>query len=179
MKNKIIQISTIIALLFSIQASAASIKNIELSGLDVILNSTVLTYLPVKTGDEVSGDTSDQIIKTLFATGFFSDVLVSIENNTVYVALVENPHIKYIDILNYSDKVLNSGTVSSTLNNFALESGQIYNKRSLFDVITKLKAMYIAEGFYNIEIEQNIDLDSQNRIGIELVINEGKSVLII
>jgi outer membrane protein insertion porin family len=174
MKNKIIQISIIIGLLFSIQASATSIKNIELSGLNVILNSTVLTYLPVKAGDEIVSDTSDQIIKTLFATGFFSDVLVSIENDTVNVALVENPHIKYIDVLNYSDSVLNSGAVSSTLNAFALESGDIYNKRGLFGVITALKAMYIAEGFYNIEIEQNIDLDSQNRIGIELVINEGK-----
>ena len=174
MKNKIIQISIIIGLLFSIQASATSIKNIELSGLNIIPNSTVLTYLPVKAGDEIVSDTSDQIIKTLFATGFFSDVLVSIENDTVNVALVENPHIKYIDVLNYSDSVLNSGAVSSTLNAFALESGDIYNKRSLFGVITALKAMYIAEGFYNIEIEQNIDLDSQNRIGIELVINEGK-----
>jgi outer membrane protein insertion porin family len=173
MKNKIIQISIIIGLLFSIQVSAAPIKSIELLGLDIIPNSTVLNYLPVNIGDEITDKTSDQIIKTLFATGFFSDVVVSIENETVYVALVENAHIKYIDVLNYSDKVLNSGTVSSTLNTYGLGSGEVYNKRSLFEVIAALKAMYIAEGFYNIKIEQSIDLDLQNRIGIELVITEG------
>jgi outer membrane protein insertion porin family len=174
MKNKIIQISIIIGLLFSIQVAATPIKNIELSGLDVIPNSTVLSYLPVNAGDEITGETSDQIIKTLFATGFFSDVVVSIESDTVYVALVENAHIKYIDVLNYSDSVLNSGTVDSTLAAFGLSSGEVYNKRSLFETIAAFKAMYIAEGFYNIEIEQNIDLDLQNRIGIELVITEGK-----
>ena len=174
MKNKIIQISIIIGLLFSIQVGATPIKNIELSGLDIIPNSTILSYLPVSTGDEITGETSDQIIKTLFATGFFSDVVVSIESDTVYVALVENAHIKYIDVLNYSDKVLNSSTVNSTLSAFGLSSGEVYNKRGLFETISAFKAMYIAAGFYNIKIEQNIDLDLQNRIGIELVITEGK-----
>ena len=174
MKNKIIQISIIIGLLFSVQVGAAPIKNIELSGLDVIPDSTVLNYLPVSAGDEITGATSDQIIKTLFATGFFSDVVVSIEIDTIYVALVENAHIKYIDVLDYTDKVLNSDTVNSTLGALGLSSGEVYNKRNLFEAISAFKAMYIAEGFYNIEIEQNIDLDLQNRIGIELVITEGK-----
>ena len=174
MKNIIIRFSIIIGLLFSIPANAAPIEKIELSGLDVIPSSTVLSYLPVRPGDEITANTSDQIIKTLYSTGFFSDVVVSIENDTVNVSLVENAHIKYIDVLKYSDKVLNGDIVSSTISAFNFGAGEVYNKKSLFEIIATLKAMYTAEGFYNVQIEQNIDLDLQNRIGIELVITEGK-----
>jgi outer membrane protein assembly factor BamA len=69
MKNKIIQFSIFIGLLFSIQAGATPIKSIELSGLSTIPNSTVLSYLSSKAGDEITDSTSNQIIKTLFATG--------------------------------------------------------------------------------------------------------------
>ena len=143
MKNNITQISIIIGLLFSTLASAAQIDKIEISGLDVIPNSTVLSYLPVQTGDEITTETTDQIIKTLYSTGFFEDVSTSIEDATVYVSLVENAHIKYFDVLKYSDKVLSSDMVSNTISTFSLDAGEIFNKKSLFETITALKLIYI------------------------------------
>jgi len=174
MKNKIIQFSFFIGLLFSIQASAIPIKNIELSGLSTIPDSTVLSYLSSKPGDEITENTSDQIIKTLFSTGFFADIDVSINDDIVVITLLENPHIKYIDVLHYSDKVLDSDKLEKSIDDYNLATGGLYTKKKLHDFLELLKSQYNAEGFFNLKIEQNLDLDSQNRMGIELDITEGE-----
>ena len=178
MKNKIIQFSIFIGLLFSIQANATPLKNIELSGLSTIPNSTVLSYLSFEVGDEITDYTSDQIIKTLFATGFFADIGVSINNDIVAITLIENPHIKYIDVLNYSDKVLDVDKLEKSIDDYKLTIGGLYTKKKLHDFLESLKSQYNAEGFFNLEIEQNLDLDSQNRMGIELDITEGERATI-
>jgi len=180
MKNKIIQIGIIIGLFFSIQVNAApvKIKSIELSGLGVIPETTVISYLPINAGDDITNETSTQIIQALFATDFFADIDVLIVGDKISISLIENPHIKYIDILNYSDKVLDSEELDKSIDGFNLSAGSFYTKNKLHDLVESIKSQYSSEGFFNLEIEQNLDLDTQNRIGIELNITEGERATI-
>ena len=180
MKNKIIQIGIIIGLFFSIQVNAApvKIKSIELSGLGVIPETTVISYLPINAGDDITNETSSQIIQKLYATGFFADIDVSISGDKITIELAENPHIKYIDVLNYSDKVLDKEELEKSIDDFDLTAGGIYTKKKLHNLVESIKSQYNAEGFFNLEIEQNLDLDTQNRIGIELDITEGERATI-
>ena len=55
-----------------------------------------------------------------------------------------------------------------------LSAGNIYTKSKLTDFVSSLNDEYIAGGFYNVQIDSNIDVDMQNRIGIELNVNQGK-----
>jgi len=54
----------------------------------------------------------------------------------------------------------------------------IYTQSKFSDFISSLKDEYIAGGFYNVQIDSNIDVDMQNRIGIELNVNQGKRATI-
>jgi outer membrane protein insertion porin family len=98
---------------------------------------------------------------------------VSQEDGILKINLQENPHIKYMDVLNYSDKVIDEESLAKILKNMDLSQGSIFNKRQLDKLITQLESTYTSRGYYGIKITQKIETDAQNRVGIELDINEG------
>ena len=173
MKKLLLNTLVVASIVITSVALAKPIKSIEILGLDSISRGTVLSYLPVETGDEYNNQVSGQIIRDLYKTNFFKDIEVSQEDNILKINLQENPHIKYMDVLNYSDKVIDEESLAKILKNMDLSQGSIFNKRQLDKLITQLEASYISKGYYGIKITKKIETDAQNRVGIELDINEG------
>ncbi len=157
-----------------ISVLAEPIKSIEILGLNAISRGTVLSYLPVETGDDYNEAVSNQIIKSLYKTGFFKDIEVSQVAQTLRINIQENPHIKYVDVLNYSDDVIDEEALNRILKSMDLTQGQIFNQRQLNQFIDQLKATYVAEGYYGIQIKHTTEIDAQNRIGVEVDVNEGE-----
>ncbi|MDC0965864.1 outer membrane protein assembly factor BamA [Candidatus Thioglobus sp.] len=173
MKKSLLKVLAAASIVITSVALAKPIKSIEILGLDSISRGTVLSYLPVETGDEYNNQVSGQIIRDLYKTNFFKDIEVSQEDDILKINLQENPHIKYMDVLNYSDKVIDEESLAKILKNMDLSQGNIFNKRQLDKLITQLEASYISKGYYGIKITKKIETDAQNRVGIELDINEG------
>jgi len=173
MKNSLLKVFAVASIVITSVALAKPIKSIEIQGLDSISRGTVLSYLPVETGDEYNNQVSGQIIRDLYKTNFFKDIEVSQEDDILKINLQENPHIKYMDILNYSDKVIDEENLVKVLQNMELSQGKIFNKRQLDKAIDQIEATYLSKGYYGIKITKKIETDAQNRVGIELDINEG------
>jgi len=55
-----------------------------------------------------------------------------------------------------------------------LSQGKIFNKRQLDKLISQIEGSYISKGYYGIKITKTIEIDDQNRVGIELDIFEGE-----
>ncbi len=191
MKRIIIQITLLISLFISFQSFAQTINQIEFTGLQVIPKSTVINKLPVKIGDDYSSDASNKIISSLFNTGFFSDIQVEISNDILLIALIENPRIKLINIksdykktwsnwLDNSNQKLafDKANIKELINKHELSDGDIYTKKKLHELVLEIKNQYLAMGYFNIEIKENLEIDSQNRIDIELIVSQGKRVRI-
>ena len=174
MKKILIKISLILALSIASIAQSAPIKSIEILGLNAISRGTVLSYLPVEVGDDYNKKTSTQIIRALYKTQFFKDIEVSESEQVLKIKLQENPHIKYVELLNYSDKVIEEESINQVLKSMDLSQGKIFNKRQLDKLISQLEASYISKGYYGIKITKTIEIDAQNRVGVELDINEGE-----
>ena len=187
MNTRIIKISLFISLFLSIQSFAETINKIEFSGLNVIPKSTLITNLSVKVGDEYTAKTSNEIIKVLFETGNFSDIKVENNDSALLITLVENPHIKSINIetekdftwsnwleLDREKALLNKESTKEIAKQYKLSPGNIFNKKKLFDMTKDIKAQYTASGFFNVEIVETLETDSQNRINIQLDVNQGK-----
>ena len=168
------QLALVTSILACSMTLAAPIKSIEILGLNVISRGSVLSYLPVETGDDYNNQVSGQIIRALYETNFFKDIEVSQEAQILKIKLIENTHIKYIDVINYSNKVIGETSLNQTLTSMGLSQGKIFNKKQLDKLITQLKAAYTSKGYYGIDITKTIEIDRQNRVGIELNINEGK-----
>ncbi len=187
MNTRIIKISLFISLFLSIQSFAETINEIEFSGLNVIPKSTLISNLSVKVGDEYTAETSNEIIKVLFETGNFSDIKVENNDSALLITLVENPHIKSINIetekdftwsnwleLDREKALLNKESTKEIAKQYKLSPGNIFNKKKLFDMTKDIKAQYTASGFFNVEIVETLETDSQNRINIQLDVNQGK-----
>ena len=191
MKIRIIQIIFFISVFLSFQSFAETINKIEFSGLNLTPKSTVMSKLPVKIGDTYNSTTSNKIISSLFDTGYFSDIQVELNNDILLIALIENPRIKIINIktdykknwsnwLDNSNKklALDNTSTDELITNYELSAGDIYTKKKLHELVSEIKNQYLAIGYLNVEIAENIEVDSQNRIDIELVISQGKEARI-
>ncbi|QKQ24787.1 outer membrane protein assembly factor BamA [Candidatus Ruthia endofausta] len=174
MKNIITLFVLAASILTCSVALAAPIKNIEILGLNVISRGAVLSYLPIEAGDDYNNQVSGQIIRALYKTNFFKDIEVSQEGQILKIKLTENPHIKYIDVTNYSNKVIEEKSLNQILKTMGLSQGKFFNKRQLDKLIAQLKVVYASKGYYGISIAKTIKIDTQNRVGIELNISEGK-----
>ena len=66
----------------------------------------------------------------------------------------------------------------NTLMNNKLSTGNIYTKIKLADFVTFLEGKFLESGYYNVEINSTLDLDQQNKIGVELEITQGNKATI-
>jgi len=189
MKNKIIKFVFLVSLFFSIQGFANPINKIDFVGLNVISSSSLIDLLPVEIGDQYNEQSSNKIIEVLFKTGYFSDIKIDINSDNLLITLIENPVVKYFDVKTGSDSVwfdwlntepnfLNKATINEYIESNKLSAGNIYTQSKFSDFVSSLKDEYIAGGFYNVQIDSNIDVDKQNRIGIELNVSQGKRAVI-
>ncbi len=191
MKNRIIQIIFFTSIFITFQSFAETINKIEFSGLNLSPKSTVMSKLPVKIGDEYNSTTSNKIISSLFDTGYFSDIQVELNNDILLITLIENPHIKLINIktdykkswsnwLENSNQTLalDKDNFDELIRNYELSAGNIYTKKKLYKLVSEIRNQYLAIGYLNIEIAENLEIDSQNRINIELIISQGKEARI-
>ena len=178
MLQKIIKKALILTILLMSIAQAVTIKSIKIIGLNVVPRGTVLNYIPVEVGDEYTDQVSDTIIKQLYKTDFFKNIEVTLESQALKINVEENPHIKVIRIINYSNKVIKKRILEPILKNMNLYKGKIFSEKQLDRLIKQLKNTYITKGYYSVKINKKTRIDNQNRISITIDINEGNVAII-
>ena len=165
--------------LFASFINAEIINEIKINGLDTISRGTVLEYLALETGDTYSTEIANNSIRNLFETDFFSKVSVNFINNILVIDVEENPTIKYVDFLDYAnDEVLSDSKISEIKTIYQLDTGKIYLKKNFDNLIRDLKSLYVNNGYYKTKIYSKVDIDNNNRIGIELIFEENDPVKI-
>src|SRR5690242_8598528 len=99
--KKIILVLVIFANFLLSYASAFEtfvIKKIQIEGLQRISTETVLSYLPIKSGEKLSSHETIDIIHALYATGFFEQVSLAREDNILIIKVVERATIGQLKI---------------------------------------------------------------------------------
>ena len=185
MKNKVNQLLTILLLLFSMNANATKVDKIIFIGLDFNSEQFMSDIISFKPGQEFSDSASNEILERIFRTGLFSDISLQIKENQLEITVVENPYIKFLYVTNLKDKGFSAWLkneqqylTSEQINDFAIENelstGNIFNKSRFDEFVAVLKSKYTQEGYLNININYETSIDLQNRIGIDLLIDQGE-----
>ena len=78
-------------------ADSFVVQDIRLEGLQRITAGTVFNYLPVKVGETLDETQTAEAVRTLFKTGFFRDVRLERDGDTLVVSVVERPSIGRIE----------------------------------------------------------------------------------
>ena len=153
-----------------------TIQDIRVEGLQRTEPSTVFNYLPVKVGDTFTDARGEEIIKNLYATGFFDDVRVETMGNQVLLTVVERPTISTLNIT--GAKMLQNDVIKQNFNNFGLAESQPFNQATLNQAVSGLKQEYISRGKQSVEITPTVTRLARNRVAVDIKVDEGKSTKI-
>src|SRR5207237_8562945 len=74
-----------------------TVRDIRVEGLQRTEPGTVFSYLPVKVGETMNEEKAQAALRALYATGFFKDVRLEVENDILVVYVEERPAIAQID----------------------------------------------------------------------------------
>lgn len=148
------------------------VKDIKVRGLQRISVGTVLNYLPVEVGEEVSAASTPQIIRALYDTGFFQSVVLEREGSTLVIQVVERSTIGSVNVT--GNKEISSDKLKEILKELGLVKGRVFQRSVLERLEKELKQVYNARGKYNARIETSVSNLTDNRVAINIDISEGR-----
>ncbi len=157
-------------------AESFIIDNIQVKGLQRTPIGTVYNYLPVKVGEEFNPAQSGKAIRALFDTGFFKDVLIEKQGNTLVVRVQEYPSIAKVIFEGNED--LKTEELKKALQTVGLSEGKVFNPQTLDKVEQELKRQYFSQGKYSVKIDSKVSNLTRNRVGIHIDISEGQAAKI-
>lgn len=148
------------------------VRGIKVTGLQRVTKGTVLNYIPVQVGEEISPSSTSQIIRTLYDTGFFQSVTLERQGNTLIVNVVERATIGSITVV--GNKEIPADKMKSFLKEMGLVKGRVFQKSALERLEKELKQAYSARGKYNSRVETRMTNLTENRVAISINVSEGR-----
>ena len=105
---KFLIVSIILSLSLLKTSYSEIINEIKIFGNDRISKETILMFSDFQVQENLESKNLNEILKNLYNTNFFKDVSLKVENNTLFINVIENPiiqSIKYEGIK--ANKILN------------------------------------------------------------------------
>lgn len=168
----------LIALLVAGHASAESfrIDDIRVEGLQRISEGNVFSFIAVEVGDTLTPSLSRSTIRDLYRTGFFNDIALSREGNTLVITVEERPAIAAITIT--GNRQLKTDDLMPALAGIGIAEGEIFDQLSLDRVRQELVRQYFGRGYYGVDVDTRITRLARNRVNLSIVIDEGSQARI-
>lgn len=161
----------------SLGQSASQEKKVvvlDIRGNKAIAVSVILAKIKLRVGQAYSANISRDDIKRLYATGFFSDIKVDLEDIAGGVKVIftirEKPLIEKVSFKGF--RSVSPEKASSVI---TTKQGQYLDDLKLIQDLKELKALYEKKGFANVLIEHAVKPDvSGEKVEVEFSANEGK-----
>ncbi|MHB1565947.1 MAG: outer membrane protein assembly factor BamA [Acidiferrobacter sp.] len=154
------------------QAAPFVIKHITVTGIRRISAATVLNYLPLRTGETLTTMRAERAIQSLFKTGFFSDIKLMQDGQTLVVAVRERPSIARIHIK--GTHVIKAAKLLKSLARMGFADGRVFNRALLHETKQALRRQYFNRGYYAVRITTAVKPLPRNRVAVRIVVSEGK-----
>ena len=147
---------------------ATVVRQIVVLGTQRIEPATVLSYITLHVGDTYGEAAVDRALKSLFATGLFSDVKIHWDGSTLTVNVVENPIINQVAFEGNS-KV----TTKDLEKEVQLKPRMVFTRAKVQSDIQRVIELYRRNGKFAASVDPQIIQRPQNRVDLIYSINEG------
>ena len=146
------------------------VTSIEIEGARRIEEQTIRTYMNVRIGDELTNESMNDALKSLYATGLFVDVKVRRSKaGTMLVSVIENPIINEI-AFEGNDELEDSQLAAE----IQLRSRQVFTRTKVQADVARLYQLYQRQGRFSVTIEPKVIKLDQNRVNLVFEILEGE-----
>jgi outer membrane protein insertion porin family len=144
------------------------VRRILVQGAQRVEPATILTYITLHEGDTYSQQAADRALRSLFATGLFSDVKVNWDGAILVVHVVENPIINRVDFEG------NSKVTTKDLEKEAqLKPRMVFTRARVQADVQRIIELYRRNGKFAASVDPQIIQRPQNRVDLIYSINEG------
>ena len=157
--------------LTSVVADQFFIQDIRIEGLQRVSAGTVFVSLPLNVGDSVDENLLREATRSLFRTGYFSDVMLSRENNILVVNVAERPSVT--EIIIEGNKAIETEQLMGALRDNGLAEGQIFRQIILEGMSQELERQYVSQGRYGAIVNTEVSELPRNRVSVKIDIDEG------
>lgn len=148
------------------------VRDIRVEGLQRTEAGTVFGYLPVKVGETMTEDKAAQSVKALFATGFFKDVRLEIDNGVLVVVIDERPAIASVTFTGI--KALDDKQLRKSMRDVGLAESRIFDRSLVDKAEQEIKRVYLSRGYYAASVKATVTPLERNRVGISFSVDEGE-----
>ena len=167
--------ATFLTAVYSVAALAIqpfTIRDIRVEGVQRTEAGTVFSYLPVKVGEQMDDDKAAAALKALYATGFYTDVRLEVENDVLVVFVVERPSISQIEIV--GAKEFTKENLKDGLKQVGISEAKIFDRSVLDRAEKEIKRQYTSRGFYSAKVTTTATPLERNRVSLTFTIEEGE-----
>lgn len=150
-----------------------TVQAIVVKGNRRIETGTVESYMLLGPGDPFDARRIDQSLKTLYATGLFSNVSISRVGNDLVVGVVENPVIAQV-AFEGNHQLVNKDLASVV----ALRANSVYTAEAAEQDRQAILNAYAQKGYYSTTVVPQIIKLPENRVNLVYKIHDGKASFI-
>lgn len=155
------------------QAQAATVRKIVVKGNRRVEVETVLSYLQFVPGDRYDPSKVDNSLKSLFATGLFSDVHISRKASTVTIRVIENPIINKVAFEGNSE--VDDKTLASEIQ---LKPRAVFTRARVQSDTQRVLDVYQRQGLFAANVEPKIIRIDHNRVNLIFEVTEGSKTTV-
>jgi len=152
------------------------VRDIRVEGVQRTEAGTVFSYLPIKVGERIDDEKVAQAVKALYATGFFRDVRLEVQDGVLIVAVQERPTISRIDFV--GNKEFDTETLKKALKDIGIAEARIFDRSALDRAEQEMKRQYITRGRYAAKVTTTVTPQERNRVAVNFSVEEGDAAKI-
>jgi outer membrane protein insertion porin family len=173
-----VSLKRVIALGIGLAATSAAngadpwvVRDFRVEGAQRISEGTIYNYLPINIGDTLNDQRLREAFRALFETGFFQDMELRREGDTLIIVVLERPTIEEFTF--DGNKDIKDEDLEKSMTNVGLAAGKTFNQSILQEVTQVLTEEYYGRGKYGARITPSVMDLPDNRVRVSIDIVEG------
>ncbi|HSX20218.1 MAG TPA: outer membrane protein assembly factor BamA, partial [Gammaproteobacteria bacterium] len=167
--RSLILIVSLISFTSAIAFEAFVVKKISIEGNQRLSQDAVLADLPISVGETVTPAKANAAIHDLFKTGFYQDVTIERDGNTLIVKLVERPSIGSLEITGLKNK----DDVEKILKANNIAVGRVYDPNVITRAEKEILRDYLSKQRYGVKVDTKVTTEERNRVAVVVDVYEG------
>jgi len=148
---------SVIFFLFAASVQSQEFNNILINGNERISDETILVFSDLPNEKFLDENEINSVLKKLYSSGFFKNIIVKIENKNLIINVIENPIIQTVFIEGIKKKKLNK----SLYEVLSLKNRSSFNSLLVKTDVDAIEDLLKKEGYYFSKVESSFqDLGS-------------------
>mgnify|MGYP006137644943 CR=1 FL=1 len=149
---------------------AQNVKDLKVNGNKRLSVETIKVIGNIDFNKNYDDNVLNELTKKFYSSGYFKDLSVYINNETLVIDLIENPIIEDIQVEGLKKQTL----IDALLNDISLKNRRPFTKLFLNKDMNLIRNILKRSGYYFAEVSSSIIENSElNTIRLKITINEG------